>query len=282
MDKMSLDAIAGRHSLKKKEKDPESNDYPGISEAGVELAKKRTPEVIKALEESKEGTVMFLGGASEAIRTKSTGRVIGDEAKNLLKKDGREDIIVLTPEDAESADMEKGYKGYLDGIRELAEKIKNNPDKKALIDAPLFLKEFALEPWMKDGEMRPYTKALLEKNENNELAAVKDWISNEGIIGDIKGPNPTEVAENHIKGLKRLKEFAEKVIPGRPIVVSMVGHSWSLDAFVTYLANDGKVDLEGFEKAGGKMIGETQIAKIKLDDGGGKLTYGDKEFEINL
>ena len=277
---MRNEAMAMRHSLKPKGDIPESEEYPGISEPGVELTKSKTPEVIKILEEEKEGTIMFLGGASEAIRTKSTERVIGDEAKRILEKEGREDIIVLTSKDAENANMEKGYKEFLNGFREFAEKIKDNPDKKVLIDAPLFLKEFALDPWMKNGEMRPYTKALLEKNGNNELEAVKDWISNEGVIGDLKGPNPTEMAENHIKGLERLKEFAEKIMPGRHIVVSMVGHSWSLDALITYLANDGKVDLEGFEKVGGKMIGETQIAKISLGVGKGKLTYGGKEFEI--
>lgn len=243
MDKMSLDATAMRHSLKPKGESLESKEYPGISEAGVELARKKTPEVLETLEKSEEGTVMFLGGSSEMIRAKSTERVIGDEAKNLIEKEGREDIIVLTPKDAENADMEEGYKGYLDGIRELAEKIKDNPDKKVLIDAPLFLKEFAMKPWLNGKDYSSYTKALLEKNGNNELECVKDWISNEGIIGDIKGPNPTEVAENHIKGLKRLKEFAEKIMPGRPVVVSMVGHSWNLDAVATYLANNGNVDL---------------------------------------
>ena len=62
------------------------------------------------------------------------------------------------------------------------------------------------------------------------------------------------------------RQIAERYAKDRPISIGMVGHSWNLDALATYLANDGKVTPEGFEKIGGKLIGETQLGKIEIPE----------------
>lgn len=185
--------IALRHSKKPKGEDLESKEFPGISERGVELAQERAKEIFKVLEDAEEGTVMFIGGASEAARTKSTAKVFGQEIKRIVTEEGKEDIFVLTKEDIIQKD-----KGHSQIIEEIAGRIKANPDKKVLVDFPLFLKEFQIGHWIdKEGNYLPYTKALLERNKEDNLACLKDWIENEGRIGDLEGPNPTKVAEEN-------------------------------------------------------------------------------------
>lgn len=268
--------FATRHSKKPKGEDLESKEFPGISERGVELAQERAKEIFKVLEDAEEGTVMFIGGASEAARTKSTAKVFGQEIKRIVAEEGKEDIFVLTKEDIIQKD-----KGYSQIIEEIAGRIKANPDKKVLVDFPLFLKEFQIRRWLdEEGNFSSYTKALLERNKEDNLACLEDWIGNEGRIGNLEGPNPTKVAEEQLQGIKRLKEFAQKYIGERPLIIGAAGHSWDLDALAIYLANEGKVDLEGLEKVGGEMIKETEPVQVEVTEEKTILRYKGKEFII--
>jgi hypothetical protein len=260
-----------RHSIKPKGADLESSEFSGISEKGVELAKERSKEIIGNLETTEFGTVMILGGVSEVPRTKSTAMVYGQEIKKYLLEQGRNDVIVFLPEDLDEVE------GYTNKVKFLTEKIKANPDKKIILDFPLFIKEFSLKDrWIDEkGNLLEYTKELLKRNGNNEEAAMKDWFDNQGRIGDLLGPNPEEVAEQQLTGLERLREFAKKYISDRPLIIGSVGHSWNLDAVAVYLANNGKISREAFEKMEAKMIGETKMITISERDGKQVLEYGD-------
>ena len=103
---------------------------------------------------------------------------------------------------------------------------------------------------------------------------MEDWFDNQGIIGDLVGPNPKEVAEQQLAGIERLREFAKKYISNRPLVIGSVGHSFNLDAVAVYLANNGEVNKESFEQMKAKMIGETKMIKISERDGKQVLEYG--------
>jgi hypothetical protein len=260
-----------RHSIKPK--GDESEEYKGISDSGVELARERAREILLMLESMNDGAIMFIGGASKAVRTKSTARVYGDELGKIATESGMSDIIVITEKDLidESKDVNK-----------IMEIINNNKEKKILIDYPLFLKEFGMSHWLNnDGDLSDFTKELLKKNENNEMACVSDWFKSEGAIGDLRGPNPTEVAKDHLRGIERLRLFAEKLIKDRQISIGFVGHSWNLDALATYLGNNGDVTTEGFQKIGGKMIGETQAGKIEITEDGAKFIYAGNKYDIS-
>lgn len=272
------ESFFARHSLKPDKISPESPEYKGLSEKGVELAREKAREVLEILEKSEPGTVMFIGGASEAIRTKSTARVFGEEVKELANKDGKEDILVLTEKDI--ADREKGYSQIVEGVTDL---INANKDKKVIVDFPLMLKEFAMKPWMDDkGNLSEYTQKLMAKNNNNSNACVKEWITTGGKTNDLQGPDPEQIAKDHIKGVERLTDFARKYIENRPLVIGFVGHSWNLDALAVYLANNGKIDAEGFQKVGGEMIKDSEIGRIEIRDGEAVLNYKNKEYPVNL
>lgn len=259
-----------RHSTRPKEDDPESSDFEDISKGGVELAKQRAREILESLERSENGTIMFIGGTSEIARTKSTALIYGNEIRNIVSEQRREDILVFMPEDL------RKIEGYSNKLNYLVEQITVNPEKKIVIVFPMFIKEFSFvgDFTTKEGKWAQYTHELLKRSGGDSERALRDWLDNQGVIGDLKGPNPKEIAEKQLTGLNRLREFAEKYISGRPLIIGSVGHSWSLDALAVYLANKGEVTAEAFDKMKAKMIGETGMIKLTQKDGKQILQYG--------
>lgn len=274
-----------RHTKKPKGEDVEVKRYPGASESGVELGKDRaTEEIVGMIEKAKPGTVMIISGASELVRTKSTGEIYGDKLKEVYGNNP--DYLVITRSEIKNMidqNRQKKSGKVLDMLKEIVGK---NPDKKIIIDFPLFLKEFSMGKgrWIdKDGKLIEYADALLKKHNNNETACLKDWIENEGHLEgtSLQGPNPTVVAEEHLEGLRRIDDIARKFIgEARPTVVGGVGHGWNLDVVAVYLANNGKVNAEGLEKLGGEMIKETELMRLETVDGKKVFNYRGKEFVV--
>ena len=77
-----------------------------------------------------------------------------------------------------------------------------------------------------------------------------------------------------------MKEFARKHFPDRPLKIAVVGHSFELNALLTYLANRGHINKDGFDKIGGTTIDFTETAIIELGDGKIKTTYRGTSFEF--
>jgi hypothetical protein len=267
-----------RHSIRPNEGDSESPDFEGVSEQGVELAKQRAREIFESLERSENGTIVFIGGTSEIARTKSTALIYGNEMRNIVLKQKRNDILVFLPDDLEKIE------GYSNKRDYLVSQITANPEKKIVIDFPLFIKEFSFvgDFTTKEGKWAQYTHELLKRSGGDSERALRDWLDNQGVIGDLKGPNPKEIAEKQLAGLNRLREFAEKYISGRPLIIGSVGHSWSLDALAVYLANKGDVTAEAFDKMKAKMIGETEMIKLTQRDGKQVLQYGELIIPISV
>lgn len=268
--------IGTRHSIKPKGEDKES-EFKGISEKGVELSKERAEEVFEMINNSAPGTVMFFGGASDQIRTKSTSEVYCDEVKRIAAKKSS-DILVINHSDIADASV-----GYTKIVNDVIEKIKSDPDKKVFVEFPMFIKEFALGNGKfldESGNLTNFTKKILEVGKTEE-GALKKWIEGGGVIDDMEGPKPEDVAKDHIKGIKRLAEFVNKNLGStRPVVIGFVGHSWTLDVLAIYLANDGKVDIDGLEKVGGQMIKETQPIEIRIDGNQTIMRYNNQEFQL--
>lgn len=265
-----------RHSIKPKDSDTESADFPGISEKGVELARERVAEIMSLLEKSPEGTVMFISGVSDAPRTGSTAELYGEELKELAKD--KEDIMIISRKEIKD---DGAPEGYTKTINKFSDIIKSNPDKKIVIDFPLFLKELSLKPWLDEkGNYSQYLQELMKKNNNDEYLAMKEWIETNGVMenSDLRGPDPLDVVKGHEKAISRLLNFANKHVRDRPLILGMVGHSWLADTFLTYLSS-GKIDAKGLEEvAGGEMIKETELAAVKIENGQTTVSYRGKTF----
>lgn len=265
-----------RHSIKPKGEDKES-EYKGISEKGERLSRERAKELLQLVENAPEGAIIFIGGASDQIRTKSTAEVYGQEMKKIII-DEKKDILMLDRED-----IVDDKKGYSEIVQNVVEKISAEPTKKTVIDFPMFLKEFSIGGGKflnADGSMNDFTKKLLEVG-GTEEGALKKWIESGGTFDGIEGPKPQEIAEEQLRGIKRLSEFVQKNIgQGRPIIIGFVGHSWALDVLVIYLSNNGEINMDGFEKTGGKMIKETEAIELVIENGEKKFKYRGNEYEL--
>lgn len=240
-----------RHSIKPKEDDLESEKYKGISKQGELLARESAMNLFEYFEkETPKDAVIFLGGVSEEVRTKSTAQVYGERLKEVAV-DNPNYIVII------EKDIDKN-KGYSEIVEQIKQTIKANPDKKIIIDFPLFLKELSLRrTWTPDGKPSPF---MLLKG--GDFEKTKEWIA----MGEkFDGPSPEMVAKKYENALKRLEKFARKYIGDRPLVVGMVGHSVEADAYLAYLAGNGNVDLEILDKIsnGEGLIKETELATIE-------------------
>ena len=261
-----FESFLTRHSLKPEMPEDESAEYPGLTEAGAELARKRArQEILELVEKSERGTVVFIGGASNLPRTKSTAEIYGDELKEINPEDA---LVVTRQEIAKIYKEEKSYKGTLEKI---AESIKQNENKKIIIVFPMFLK--GLSPKDEGHEFFAYYNQLLEKHGGDESAAIKDWLETNGKVdGKQAGPVPQELARNIESELERLKTFAQKHFDGRPLITGLVGHSWLLDAFLYE-----KIGEKALEKG---MINETELAKIKVGPDKTEIEYRGETFAL--
>ncbi len=268
-----------RHSKKPKDEDLESKRYPGVSEKGVELSEERAKELAEMVEKSESGSVIFISGGTDLVRTKSTAEAYGDKLADIME--GREDVIVMTRSGIQEG--AKG-KGYSKAVSEIASEIKANPDKKIVVDFPLFLKE--LSPvaggfYDKNSKLTPWAEGFIKSNKGDEYAAFREWLRTKENAGDVKNSNSEDMAKKYKIALERLHEFAKDKIGDRPLVVGAIGHSWYIDAFLTYMV-EGKVDLESFDKvAGGGLIGETEMAQITIKGEEAKVNYRGKEFVVD-
>lgn len=260
-----------RHSKRPKSEEDESREYPGISEEGVEMAKERAKDILELLKKAEPGAVMLIGGVSDQIRTTSTALVYGHEIKDLLALENNSEIEVILPEEL------KRVEGYF----ALLNKLILNKDKKFAVVFPLNIPELSYDgDFMEKGKWNAYSWALMKRNNRDSEAILRDWLDNQGEIADLSGPKPKEVAEKQLLVLEKLRRLGKKYLPGRDLLIGAVGHSWALDALAVYLANDGEVTLENFDKMKAKMIVETGMIAIKENEQGDFLQYGDLEIPL--
>lgn len=279
-DKFFVSRHSMRPNFRKGEKSAE--EYFGISEKGVELAKERAKEIAEMIEKSEPSSVIFIGGASEEPRTKSTAEAYGDELAELYKE--REDVVVLTKKEIDN--LEKENDNQSKKIDDVKNVISNNPEKKIVVGYPLFLKNFSIRKsgaMISDREPSKFLDTLLKKHNFDEYELAKEWISNNGVLdGENKIASPEEIAKAYLDGINRLRSFAGKFSSGRPRVFGIVGHRPGIDFLITYLANNRRIDVESFEKVtGGSLSTETEIVNIDFADDKIAICYRGNKYELS-
>lgn len=278
-----IESIVARHADRADEKKFESVEYPGITPEGVDVARFQAKNLLNFLEKAENGTILFLGGVSDQIRTRSTMRVFIDEIKEISQSKKEEDLILI---DDNFFNNIKGYSGKINSAVDL---INANKDKKIIICFPLYLKEFSLgrNRWLDDkGNLTPYTEKLKADGKIDDINALEEWIR---MWTDNKNerrltPNPMKIAKDHLEGISRLKKFVRQFLPNRPVMDVNVGHSWNLNVLAVYLLNGGRVDTKGlqglFKKIGKRMVSSGEIVRTEVRDGKSKLVFGDIEIPI--
>ncbi len=218
---------------------------------------------------------MAIIGASDAVRTKSTAEIYGDELKKIYQDD--ENVVVRT---------RKEISEYRKAIDDLKVEMGQNPNKKFVLDFPLFVKEFSMaNSWLdKKGNLIPYARELMKAVNNDHDQAVIKWVETDGEINGVKGSKPSEIAQLYKNGFERLKKFVEEQVPDRPVFIGGAGHSWDLDVFIAYMTH-GKVTEESVKEImgeGQKMIKETEGFYFNIGDKNISGRYRGKDYELPL
>lgn len=269
------EAIVTRHSTKGK-----GSEYGELSPEGVEKAKERAREFAQIIEHADPGTVVFFGGSSYEQRTGSTLEVYADEVKEILKNNP--EVLFFDQERI----TEEAKVGYLATARKIQEEADQNQSAKVVVDLPLVLRDFENKDWLYDKEGNPKQEwmAMLNKHGKDYSSAIKEWFGNQGVFeGKQVVPPPATMAESYLNGIKRLEDFVKRFSGDRKVKIVVVGHSFHIDALLTYLANNGVVDLEGFEKLGSKVVDTTEMSTIEPDENGDiHLAYRGNEFVFKI
>lgn len=269
------EAIVTRHSIKGK-----GSEYGELSPEGVEKAKERAREFAQIIERADPGTVIFFGGSSYEQRTGSTVEVYFDEVKEILKNNP--EVLFFDQERI----AEEAKVGYLATAKKIREEADQKQSAKVVVDLPLVLRDFENKEWLydKDGNPKQEWMAMLNKYGKDYSSAIKEWFGNQGVFeGKQVVPPPITMAESYLNGIKRLEDFVKRFSGDRKIKIVVVGHSFHIDALLTYLANNGEVNLEGFEKLGSKVIDTTEMSTIEPDENGNlHMTYRGNNFVFNI
>lgn len=265
-----------RHSLKPTKERPESAEFPGIAEDGVELAKERAEDIAKLVEAAPPGTIIFQGGVSTEVRTRSTMQVYGDTLKERFA--GREDVVVISRDELSESAKATGFAKTADAVVQRAEA---DPTAKVVIDLPLRLTEMIGKGWFtKDGRPAPYVEHIFEGGVTLFEAEVR-WLREQGRIDGVQvGPNPVTIAENLLNALDRLRDFVHRFFPDRPVLVGCVGHSFEIDALLAYINGQGQISAEEYTALQSDVIGETEMITFALDGNDVVAGYRGKEMRL--
>lgn len=215
----------------------ESKKYVGITKEGEQksLSQEKVLELAQIVENAPDGAVIFLGGISGAVRTRSTLEAYADGLKEHFKNS---ENVIFAPAGSEAIDFVKNSR---------------NQNKKIVITQPLQMKHFSGDI---DGFMEWKNYAI--ENQIPEEKEAEVWIGQK----EGPGPDPVEMAEGILLDIERGEKFVEKLFPDKPFVSINVSHSFILDALAAYLSNGGRIDMEAYQKIGGKVIDNNELVKI--------------------
>jgi hypothetical protein len=288
---------AGNLPRDKREIAKMSKKYPEFTERGVELAIEKAEELAVEIEKAEKGTIIWLGGNSYIPRSRATQKIFSDVLRERFQNSSKNDILFFSQEEIQKIASKKSKKegdkegaGYTSVIKKITNDAKEYSEAKVVIDMPLIIKQISQKDWyVADGKFKKYQERLLKdfdlssEYSENYTKATKKWFRSPDTEGDNKrAPSPEEVAESYLQGLQRLINFTRKYAPDRPIKIVVVGHSFEINALLTFLANEGKVSEKGFDKIGGSTIGFTESATIEIKNNKIRTSFREKDFEFEI
>ena len=284
-----------------KSQHPESSRYPGTTEGyGVDAIRERAlPQIIDAIDTAAPDAIVAIAGASEEIRTKSTSEIVGDLLKEHYRDSPR--VLVVT---RSSIDTMRRIGASQPGSFKITELLKDivaeNPDKKVVIDYPLFIKELSLRPHFRQSvsaESSGFSEHIAGRArerfgdtaqidvegtvdrvasyqaETTAGAKIFMEMENKEEVEPYGGILPADAAARQWSAINRLGQFVQNAVHTtgaehrRPILLGLVGHGWNLDALVTSLVNEGKANAEGFRKIGDTAVAVGEAAIIRMNSG---------------
>lgn len=270
--------------------------YPGITERGVQMLEEPSARLALAIEAGAPNAVVFIGGSSEEIRTRSSAEVIGDNLARMYKDDPNTVVITrsqikemykaqTSPEaDPQMAAVDR----MLNVIKHVKTIIHDNPDKRIIVTYPLHLKQFSMRPILRDfqGNQTAYTKELEARNPGDVDAQMLEAMLDTH-PADYKNPrpfSPDELGNQHLQGVERLHRLAERVVGERETFVAFVGHGLYLDTLAGKLAKRKDESLEKAyrERLQAKSIGQAEMGIVRFKDNAATFTYQGQTHPVDI
>lgn len=265
--------IISRHSLKPTEGDPESKFFEGISESGVELARKKAKEIYPEIRESKPGTITWIAGVSELPRTRSTAEIYIEEINKCIIEDKNSDVVLLKKQDP----LSEKDSGVSKNFKNLIEHISESANKKYVVGVPLKIKQFTNRNWMSKGnKFTEYTTELLKKSEGNEAKFLELWMDDS--LKEKADPSSEKQSEEFATGIERMKQFIKKYFSGRDIILVIVGHTAEINSFLA--AKLGENISESYQKNINNPLKETETYIVRKKGEKIEIDFRDNVYEI--
>lgn len=262
--------------------DPESTKFEGITKKGERMVKDTVlEELVPLIKELDKDAVIFLGGATETTRTRSTGEAEGAYLSMYFKDHPSESAFVLTRRKIEAM-REKSRESGGKVLDDIAALIDEHKDERVVVAYPLRLKGWTVD---QTPEGKAYFNAINTLANQDTSKVMKLWLENPNSIefnGEtLPGHPPDDVARDMLRDINRLRTFAKRFSKDRQLVTSITGHAAYIDALVIYLIGQGKMEQSAFEEAGGDVIKQAEIGSIAIEsDGTVEMTYRGKHYNV--
>jgi len=256
-----------RHSKALGENEVPIIEYPGLNEEGLELAHKRARDLIGEIDELPINSVVWFAGCSEVPRTRSTLKIYAEDARKNYENDP--EIVNFGPEE-----IKKDKRGIINLI-------KNESNKKFIVDFPLSLKDLTRKELLSDLQKGKFGKELSEimaRAGRDVDKFMEEWmISYKENEADIHSPQQSY--ELIVNAMNRLQRFFDKLFPDRNSMIVMVGHSTEINALLTKLIG-GEISAENYKILIGKAVTETEQLILKRSKEKSELLFRGKQYEI--
>lgn len=224
---------------------------------GIIQAQKNGAELAQRIEDAPDRAV-YWGFDSNQARTQEADYIFSEEINYITRKHPDWKIVDL-------ADT---------SLEEIAQSISQSEQKIVIVNSGQH-EAMGMHAY----NMEEVEKDLVERG-MSEVDALKSWLDNPETQARY-GKTPEEVLEVFKQFLKEQIETARKLFPGRPVIISGIGHSWELD--IEIAASLGKqLTGESIDEMGG-MINTMEGARIEISPDGKVTTkYRNLESEIQL
>ena len=308
--------IVGRHTIRPDVVQPESSRYPGTTETiGVEAVREKMSDIFTMVESADKDALVIIIGASEEPRVQATAEIIGDLLEEKYRNNPDKIIVTRSQVQQMREDTEKKNPANFKILHHLSNLIADNRNTQVIIDDPLFVKQFSLRPYFRHPETATHTEFAkhimdtaraehgdptrydeagaidpLASYQAESTGGAKAFMSMEKQedVEPYGGVTPQHIAEEHVRALQRLTSFVKKQLRPedreRQLIIGMIGHGWNVDAFFSYLANQGEANLEGYMQAtdNGEAVRMPEMAQMKIGRQGEPSTFSfrGRDFEI--
>lgn len=252
-----------RHSEKKGEMIPRQTPEGKEGEMnilpfeGIVQSQKQGAELAKKIEEAPDGAV-YMGFTSNVARTQEADYIFSEEIRYVARKHPEWKVVHLKDTN----------------LVEISQTVAGTNQKVVVMNSGAH-EAMGMHPYDMDEIVKDLTEGGL-----TEVEALKQWLDDPETQRRYKIP-PEHVVETFRAFVREQRETMKRLFPGRPAIISGVGHSWELDIMIA--SSLGK-ELTGktIDDMGG-MINTMEGAEIEISPEGKVVTrYRNLEAKTEL